>query len=114
PYRHPGDWIETGCWLVKKENVGPVYQAARNFKPAAHAAGKVLRWSITPLDQVHEFQQFLNGTFSLRAANPVELGIDAQVFPHGQIAVAGHRLRDDANAAPGLIRLFANIETVDD
>src|SRR5690242_10515111 len=109
PHRDARNRIQAGGGLIKKENPGAVHQPARNLQAAPHAAGKRLGLRRPPLRKVHQFQQFVHVLLAFAGRNVVELGVDVEVFLHGEVEVTGQSLRNHADGAPSRIRLAAHV-----
>src|SRR5258708_34954603 len=54
----------------------------------------------------------MGGAIRVGGGNAVEVGVDAEIFPDGQIAIAGHGLRNNADAPPRLVGIFAYVIAV--
>ncbi len=84
-------------------------QAARDFEPAAHPAGigsdEILRAIANP----HHVEQTLGALAPLPARHPVELAIDVDIFPSGEVEIGGHRLWNHADFFPHPGRMPRNI-----
>ena len=113
PHSHARDRIKPGGGLVKEKDFWPVHQPPRNLQAAAHASGKISRGCIAPLREINQLQQLMDRVFPVIGGNAVELGVDAEVFPDGKVAVAGHGLWYHANIAARLVRVLAHIVTFD-
>src|SRR5581483_6878487 len=109
PHRHTRYGIETGCRLVEKENLRVVHQSACDLQSPAHAAGESLSLRPAPLAEVHCLEQFVNIALAVFGRNPVQLGVNAEIFLQCQVEIAGHRLGDHANGASCRVRFLAHV-----
>jgi hypothetical protein len=86
-----------------------MHQPARDLQPPTHAARQRLGRGVTPLREVHQLEQLVDALLALLRRHVVELGIDAEVLFERQVGIAGQRLRNYANPAPHLVRLFRHV-----
>ena len=105
--------IESGGRLVEEENFGMMHESARDFETAAHTAGECLGLRAAPLGQVDEFEELVHRLLALLLRNAVELGVDAEILVEREIGIAGHRLRNHAQAAANVVGLRLHVETRD-
>ena len=106
PHRRARDRIEARRRLVEEEHARLVHEAARDLHAPAHAAREILDLLVLPLQELDRLEQLGN---QLRCASPrhaVQLRVDQQVLLDAQLEVARHRLRDDADGAPHVVRLL--------
>src|SRR6185312_14236612 len=80
--------IKAGSRLVEKENFWSMHQATSYLQPSPHAAGKISSRSIAPLLQINQGEQLIDRRLTLSRGNAIKFGIDAEIFPHGQVAIA--------------------------
>jgi hypothetical protein len=109
PHRGARDRVEAGGGLVEKEDARLVHQAARDLDAAAHAAGEVLDGLVGPRRQLDRGQELGDEPLAPLAWHAVQLGVDEQVLLGGELEVAGHRLRDDADGAAHGVGLVEHI-----
>src|SRR5579875_3641624 len=98
PDRDTGDGIEAGGGFIQKQNFRIVHDAAGDFEPPPHAAGKSGRQGAGAIAQADRFEQFQGLRAPPRAGDSVQASVDSDIFRAGKFGVAGHVLRDDADA----------------
>ncbi len=89
-----GDRVKAGRGFIQEKDLWAVDKPARHLDPAPHAAREGMHLGVAPFGQADDFEQLLNRSPPLVALYPVKFGVDAQIFPDGELRVAGHGLRN--------------------
>src|SRR5271157_1276446 len=72
-------------------------QSARDLQPAAHTARVRRDQVLGALREPYQLEQPLRALAALPPGHAVELAIDVDILPSGEVEVGSHRLRDDAD-----------------
>jgi hypothetical protein len=88
-------------------------EAARDFQPPPHAAGEGLSLGSTPFCEIDGFEQIRDVALALRARHIVQLGVDGEIFFHGEVDVAGEGLGDDTDEVPHRIGFLLHVVACD-
>src|SRR5580704_3269094 len=81
---------------------------------ATHSTGQGFGLRITPLGEVDEFEQFVDGFFAALGGHVVKLGVNVEVLVDGEVEVAGKSLGNYADAATGAVGIFGDIVSGND
>src|SRR6478609_9331827 len=114
PNGNAGNRIKPGGGLVEEKYSWAMDETARDFQPTAHSAGEIPSRRVTPLAQVNQLEQFIDRLFAITGGNAIELGVDAQVLPDGEITVTGHGLGNHAHGAARCVGGFAHVSSFND
>ena len=105
--------VETGGGLVEKEDTGTMHQAASDFEPPSHAAGKRFGLGFAPFGEVDGLEELRDIALPLRARHAIELGVQTHVLLGGQIGVECRVLEDQPDIAPHGVALGVHVEAGD-
>lgn len=95
--------IQTGRWLVKKNDGRVANQAHCQVKPPAHTAGIGCNLSVGGIKQTKLFQHIVH--FAVHTGQMTELSNHPQVFPPGQNIVHRGELSGQADFPLGLSKV---------
>src|SRR5947207_7640731 len=99
PHHAPRLWIESGRWLIKKQNRGIVHQRARDFQPLNHAARKACDLFVRAFSQLESLQQFICILFALLSRNAKVFSVKDENLSGRKAAVEVVNLRHDTDAS---------------
>ena len=89
-------------------------EPAGDLDAPPHAARQVLHLRFAPLRQLDELEELRDQLLAFLARHAVQLREDQQVFLDAQLEVRRQRLRDDADRLAHAVRVFRDIEAVDE
>ena len=101
---HPG-------WTSR--NISVMNQSTGNFDTPPHSSGEILDWLVSPFAQFHSVKQLVQQPLPALTRNTVKLGVDEDVLFNAQLEITRHRLWNDTNETPNVIRLLHDVEIPD-
>src|SRR5262249_12986019 len=91
--------IETDGRLVHEQHRGSVQQRAHQFDLAPGSAGKLTRLAVDVGAEAHLGAARVDTSVCLAAYETMQIALQLQVAPHGQIEVQRRLLKDDSDVS---------------
>jgi hypothetical protein len=105
--------IEAESGFVEKKNFRRVQKAARDFKPALHAAGERLHIVVATLPKLEGLQQTLDALATNLARHVIENAVKLHVFVRGLFGIKARVLKDNPEPLASFILMGPGIEPVE-
>src|SRR5262245_5453330 len=107
-------WVEAGRGLVGDDELWIAKQSLRNAETPAHAAGEARHGPVADFVEIGSLQQRLNLlTSELRGADPLQDGQVIQKCLRRNSWIDAEFLRQVAQPAPHMLRLFQNVNAIE-
>ncbi len=111
PDRKPALRIETGGWLIQKQQPWTVHQRSDEIDAAAHSARISAHSPVGNVSQTYEFKQLSRAGDRVAARHPVQHALqDEEVLPSGQI-VESHLLHRESDTPPDCLSIAIDVIT---
>jgi len=110
PQRQPALRIEPGRRLVQEQHRRAVEDRARHHQPLRHPAGQRVHRRLGPLGQLELLEQLVRDLAGPLGPHAEEPAVKVQVLPHGELAVQGVLLRNDAAQLLGQRRMRGDVD----
>ena len=79
--------IDAGGRLIQQDHLGPMNERADQAELLLHAAGKFAGQPLAELAHARGLQQLRGAVFALRRSHSEQIGVEANVFIHGQVFI---------------------------
>ena len=105
--------VEAHRRLVEKQDARVMHQRARNFEPALHAGGKRADQPLAPLRELDQRQHVGDARPPRCGRDAVDEAVEVEVLIQGETVVEARLLKDDAEVAPPIERIFDHVDAAD-
>jgi hypothetical protein len=109
----PGNGIHSEGGLVQQEDPGMVDEGAGEGELLLHSPGEVARKPVLEGAQIGEGVQALQAPRPFRPGNPVEVRVELDVLPDGEVGVEAELLGHVGNEGLHPLRVLAHLHPLD-